>query len=102
MLGNGSKSTGAAACTANKAKDKFNIFNRFFVPQLCAVANYFGIVLLLNDMPFIPMAGTNDFVKVITFTNILSGKINLREHSTLPYIRVVYNLSTLYMYSQPE
>ena len=31
LLGNGSKSSSAAALTANEAKDKFNIFNRFFV-----------------------------------------------------------------------
>ena len=31
LLGNGSKSSGAAARTANEAKDKCNIFNRFFV-----------------------------------------------------------------------
>ena len=31
LLGNGSKSSGAAARTANKAKDKCNIFNRFLV-----------------------------------------------------------------------
>ena len=31
LLGNGSKSSGAAGRTANEAKDKCNIFNRFFV-----------------------------------------------------------------------
>ena len=31
LLGNGSKSNGAAARTANEAKEKCNIFNRFFV-----------------------------------------------------------------------
>ena len=31
LPGNGSKSSGAAARTANDSKDKCNIFNRFFV-----------------------------------------------------------------------
>ena len=31
LLGRGSKSSGAAARTANEAKEKCNIFNRFFV-----------------------------------------------------------------------
>ena len=31
LLGSASKSSGAAACKANEAKDKCNIFNRFFV-----------------------------------------------------------------------
>ena len=31
LLGNGSKSSSAAARTANEAKDKFHIFNRFFL-----------------------------------------------------------------------
>ena len=33
LLGRGSKSSGAAARTANEAKEKCNIFNRFFVSR---------------------------------------------------------------------